>query len=348
MVVDQYRKSPHAGHARWRSRLPATDLSPEDHAIAIEQERSLHAALDELPARERQVVELRLAGLTGAEIGKVLGCRTGAVGIAQFRAVRKLRALLWLTKLRWKDPEMFSRWRAQRAGGSFPHAVLGWIRDWCSVPGARGRPRCDDEKHRSGDPPALYGPAGRSGVLRHLLNQLTASYVGALIQQSDPLHAVATAQFGKWPSTAFSSGEARAAAPSQLRPSGLRCRGGHPARSRRAARGVRGAQLAVKMRTSARFRRWSKEPKRDPHPRTREPDPVREGIRCRRAARDRRRFLHLGQIFSGAWIGPRVSQRVRGSQIAISFVESGIVHVLAEGRWRSAALLARPKQSLVA
>ena len=54
----------------------------------------MHAALEELPARERQVLELRHAGLTGTEIGKVLGCQTGAVGVAQFRAIRKLRALL--------------------------------------------------------------------------------------------------------------------------------------------------------------------------------------------------------------------------------------------------------------
>jgi RNA polymerase sigma-70 factor (ECF subfamily) len=94
VVVDHYRKAPRAGTLDGAAELPATDRSPEDHALAIEQERSLHAALDALPARERQVVELRLAGLTGAEIGTVLGCRTGAVGIAQFRAVRKLRALL--------------------------------------------------------------------------------------------------------------------------------------------------------------------------------------------------------------------------------------------------------------
>jgi RNA polymerase sigma-70 factor (ECF subfamily) len=94
VVVDQYRKSPHAGTLDGAAELPATDLSPEDHVIATELERSLRAALDELPARERQVVELRLAGLKGVEIGKVLGCRTGAVGVAQFRAIRKLRTML--------------------------------------------------------------------------------------------------------------------------------------------------------------------------------------------------------------------------------------------------------------
>lgn len=94
VVVDQYRKPPNSGTLESAAELLATDQSPEDQAIAAEQERSLRAALDELTARERQVVELRLAGLTGSEIGQALGCRTGAVGIAQFRAIRKLRTLL--------------------------------------------------------------------------------------------------------------------------------------------------------------------------------------------------------------------------------------------------------------
>jgi RNA polymerase sigma-70 factor (ECF subfamily) len=94
VVVDQYRKSPSSGRLDNAAELPAPGLSPEDHAIVIEQGRSLHAALEELPARERQVLELRHAGLTGTETGKVLGCQTGAVGVAQFRAIRKLRALL--------------------------------------------------------------------------------------------------------------------------------------------------------------------------------------------------------------------------------------------------------------
>ena len=104
VVVDQYRKSPHSGTLDSAVELPAPGLSPEDHAIAVEQEHSLHAALDELPARERQVVELRLAGLTGVEIGKVLGCRAGAVGVAQFRAIRKLRTLLAVDETPMEGP----------------------------------------------------------------------------------------------------------------------------------------------------------------------------------------------------------------------------------------------------
>jgi RNA polymerase sigma-70 factor (ECF subfamily) len=104
VVVDHYRKSPRSGTLDGAADVPATDLSPEGHALAAEQKRSLHAALDALPARERQVVELRLAGLTGSEIGTVLGCRTGAVGTAQFRAVRKLRALLAVDDIQVEGP----------------------------------------------------------------------------------------------------------------------------------------------------------------------------------------------------------------------------------------------------
>jgi RNA polymerase sigma-70 factor (ECF subfamily) len=68
--------------------------SPEGAALAGEAHRALAAALAELPAQQRQVVELRLAGLTSAEIGEALGCSRGAVDVAQHRAILHLRRLL--------------------------------------------------------------------------------------------------------------------------------------------------------------------------------------------------------------------------------------------------------------
>jgi RNA polymerase sigma-70 factor (ECF subfamily) len=68
--------------------------SPESAAIANETRHTLYAALAQLSAEQRQVVELRLAGLTSAEIGQVLGRSRGAVDVAQHRAVMRLRALL--------------------------------------------------------------------------------------------------------------------------------------------------------------------------------------------------------------------------------------------------------------
>lgn len=75
---------------------PVADLrpTPEDHALATESERSVLALLDHLSPDQRQVVELRLAGLTGPEIAEVLGRRPEAVKSTQFRAYTKLRAML--------------------------------------------------------------------------------------------------------------------------------------------------------------------------------------------------------------------------------------------------------------
>ena len=69
-------------------------LSPEGTALADETHRALAAALTQLSAQQRQVVELRLAGLTSVEIGESLGCSPGAVDVAQHRAVLRLRQLL--------------------------------------------------------------------------------------------------------------------------------------------------------------------------------------------------------------------------------------------------------------
>lgn len=68
--------------------------SPEDAAIASESTRALAAALAQLTPDQRQVIELRLAGLTGAEIGAALGRSQGAIAVAQHRAMRRLRQLL--------------------------------------------------------------------------------------------------------------------------------------------------------------------------------------------------------------------------------------------------------------
>jgi RNA polymerase sigma-70 factor (ECF subfamily) len=71
-----------------------TAPSPEDEALAADAGKGLREAMTHLPERERQVVELRLAGLTGPEIAQVLGCRANAVDVAQYRAVARLRTLL--------------------------------------------------------------------------------------------------------------------------------------------------------------------------------------------------------------------------------------------------------------
>jgi RNA polymerase sigma-70 factor (ECF subfamily) len=93
VVVDAHRKR--------RSWLPLDDLpfqedpdpSPEVQAIDHEQQDAIQLLLRQLPKRDRDVLELRLAGLTGSEIAQTLGCSREAVRAAQYRAVHRLREL---------------------------------------------------------------------------------------------------------------------------------------------------------------------------------------------------------------------------------------------------------------
>ncbi len=68
--------------------------TPLDHAIAGETRTELHAAIGQLSDDQRDVIELRLAGLTGPEIAGALGKSHAAVKMLQLRAVQKLRSLL--------------------------------------------------------------------------------------------------------------------------------------------------------------------------------------------------------------------------------------------------------------
>ncbi len=70
------------------------DPSPEDAAVASDQRRRLHALIDHLTPDQRQVIELRLAGLSGAEIGEILGRSRGAVNLAQHRAIKRLQRVI--------------------------------------------------------------------------------------------------------------------------------------------------------------------------------------------------------------------------------------------------------------
>lgn len=89
----------------WRRRRPTEPLAaagdppddtgtPEEIVLAAEERRAVRALLDRLPADQRRVVELRLAGLSGREIAASLGRSAPAVKMLQFRAVTRLRALL--------------------------------------------------------------------------------------------------------------------------------------------------------------------------------------------------------------------------------------------------------------
>ncbi|HET8522944.1 MAG TPA: sigma-70 family RNA polymerase sigma factor [Thermomicrobiales bacterium] len=68
--------------------------SPEEYVVALETQRQLTALLDRLTPDQREVVNLRLAGLTGVEIASVLGKSLTAIKSTQFRAYNHLRTLL--------------------------------------------------------------------------------------------------------------------------------------------------------------------------------------------------------------------------------------------------------------
>ena len=74
--------------------LVDTNKSPEDQVLFREQQDHIRLALATLPERRRQIVELRLAGLSGAEIGATLGMTLSAVKSAQFHAYAALRDVL--------------------------------------------------------------------------------------------------------------------------------------------------------------------------------------------------------------------------------------------------------------
>ncbi|MGH2535162.1 MAG: RNA polymerase sigma factor [Thermomicrobiales bacterium] len=67
---------------------------PVELAERADDIRFVHALLTHLPPDQRDVVELRLAGLTGPEIAVTLGRGHGAIRIAQYRAYTRLRALI--------------------------------------------------------------------------------------------------------------------------------------------------------------------------------------------------------------------------------------------------------------
>jgi RNA polymerase sigma-70 factor (subfamily 1) len=73
-------------------RLIGSGTSPSGRLIRDEQRLRLRAALEGLPARDREVLVMRyLEQLSGAEIASVLGIGEGAVKMRLLRAAERLR-----------------------------------------------------------------------------------------------------------------------------------------------------------------------------------------------------------------------------------------------------------------
>ena len=69
--------------------------TPDDHAEAIVRRETVRAALAQLEPRDRDLVALKFhAGLSNAEIGRVVGMTTSNVGTRLHRIMEKLRRSL--------------------------------------------------------------------------------------------------------------------------------------------------------------------------------------------------------------------------------------------------------------
>lgn len=85
-----------------RAAVPTEDLpdgpddtpGPEEHALRLSEAHEARLLLSRLPDQQRELLLLRVAsGLSAEETGNVLGMSAGAVRVAQYRALHRLRAL---------------------------------------------------------------------------------------------------------------------------------------------------------------------------------------------------------------------------------------------------------------
>lgn len=92
-VVDAHRQQRAATSLTWID-PPSPASGPEQDAIATQEREELTTLMAGIPTAQRQVLELRLSGLTSPEVATVLGISPTAVRSLQFRAVAALRAQL--------------------------------------------------------------------------------------------------------------------------------------------------------------------------------------------------------------------------------------------------------------
>jgi len=93
VIVDTHRSSRPSSSIDWVDEMADSADSPEDLAIAATELLRVTALLAKLPDLQREVVELRLQGLTDKEIANILGKSHQAIRAAQYRALLQLRTL---------------------------------------------------------------------------------------------------------------------------------------------------------------------------------------------------------------------------------------------------------------
>ena len=93
IVADAYRYRTRHPNAELDAAgaIPSTMPSLDEQIVAFEQQRLLAKLLTHLNDDQRDLMELRLAGLSAGEIGAVLGKSPEAVRVAQFRAIKAMK-----------------------------------------------------------------------------------------------------------------------------------------------------------------------------------------------------------------------------------------------------------------
>jgi RNA polymerase sigma-70 factor (ECF subfamily) len=95
VVAGYYRGLRPAVPLEWAADEPAPDPTPPEAVMRAEVLARMRAALATLPAREQEILHLKFGGgLGNQEIAAVMKLRAGHVAVLQYRALRKLRALL--------------------------------------------------------------------------------------------------------------------------------------------------------------------------------------------------------------------------------------------------------------
>jgi len=94
VLIDEYRKQRPEEALDAARMVTSKDLSPEEQVLQDDDHVTVTRLLGFLTPDQRQVVELRLAGLNGNEIAEALGRTRGSVDTAQSRAISRLREVL--------------------------------------------------------------------------------------------------------------------------------------------------------------------------------------------------------------------------------------------------------------
>jgi RNA polymerase sigma-70 factor (ECF subfamily) len=93
-ITDAYRGRSPTRSLDAAERVADESPSPEARILAEDDALTLRSLLARLPPDQRDLLELRLAGLTDAEIARALGRSHGAVRRSQYRAIARLRVLI--------------------------------------------------------------------------------------------------------------------------------------------------------------------------------------------------------------------------------------------------------------